>query len=81
MEMELTSVRRAFPGARGRESTAVAHRGLDLVERAAHAVLEGTCVGYVRVDALVVLPARVHEFVNACVFVGVRQLLRFLPQV
>ena len=35
-----------------REGTAVAHRRLDLVERAAHAVLEGTGVGNVGVDAL-----------------------------
>ena len=35
-----------------REGAAVAHRGLDLVERAAHTVLEGAGVGNVGVDAL-----------------------------
>lgn len=35
-----------------REGTAVAHRGLNLVKRAAHAVLEGTGVGNVGVNAL-----------------------------
>ena len=35
-----------------REGAAVAHRGLDLVERAAHAVLEGTGIRDVGVDTL-----------------------------
>ena len=33
-------------------NTAVAHCGLNLVEALCHVVLEGTCVGYVRVNAL-----------------------------
>ena len=58
-----------------REGTAVAHRGLDLVERAAHAVLEGAGVGNVGVDALDEAKLRGAAQVVALPVAGTRRAL------
>ena len=58
-----------------REGTAVAHRGLDLVERAAHAVLKGAGVGNVGVDALDKAELRGAAQVVALPVAGTRRTL------
>ena len=58
-----------------REGTAVAHRGLDLVKRAAHAVLEGAGVRDVGVDALDEAELRGTAQVVALPVAGTRRTL------